>query len=283
MLNNSFKKEELAKLEDAHNRYEKRAEEVSNESIELMTLRSNSSKKLITEVESYINSLANTPKKLDRSFAQYQASFSSFNGIITKLHKDSRNADIQTGSNAGASVAAGVGVAAFAPTAAMAVATTFGAASTGTAISALSGAAATNAALAWLGGGALAAGGGGMVAGKAFLALAGPVGWAVGGILLAGTGIFSYRKNKRIGEEAMAKRKEVEVFDNALKAALVEIKELIHLTKTHTQGIKELLERLLAIPVQDYLLFNTVQKEQVGSLVNHINSLSALLNKKVDA
>lgn len=42
-------------------------------------------------------------------------------------------------------------------------------ASTGTAISALSGAAATNATLAWLGGGAIAAGGGGMVLGTAVL------------------------------------------------------------------------------------------------------------------
>ena len=62
----------------------------------------------------------------------------------------------------------------------MGIATTFGVASTGTAISALSGAAATNAALAWLGGGALAVGGGGMAAGNAFLALAGPVGCAIG-------------------------------------------------------------------------------------------------------
>ncbi len=67
---------------------------------------------------------------------------------------------------------AGAGIAVLGPTAAMAVATTFGTASTGTAIATLSGAAATNAALAWLGGGALAVGGGGMAAGKAFLAMA---------------------------------------------------------------------------------------------------------------
>ena len=44
-----------------------------------------------------------------------------------------------------------------------------GTASTGTAISTLSGAAASNATLAWLGGGALAAGGGGIVVGTAVL------------------------------------------------------------------------------------------------------------------
>lgn len=86
--------------------------------------------------------------------------------------------------NAGAGAAGaslGVAVVTMGPTVAMGVATTFGVASTGTAISALSGAAATNAALAWLGGGALAVGGGGMAAGEAFLALAGPVGWAIAG------------------------------------------------------------------------------------------------------
>lgn len=81
-------------------------------------------------------------------------------------------------------------------TIAMGVATTFGVASTGTAISTLSGVAATNAALAWLGGGTLATGGGGMAEGEVFLALAGPIGWAIAGITLATTGLLFW-KNKR--------------------------------------------------------------------------------------
>ena len=248
-----------------------------------MKLRKESSETLIKEVEIYINTLANTPKELNKSFVEYKASFSSFNTIISRINKDAVTADIQTGSGVGASVAAGVGVAALAPTAAMAVATTFGVASTGTAISALSGAAATNAALAWLGGGAIVAGGGGMAGGSTLLALAGPVGWAVGGLLLAGTGIFSYRKNKRIGEEALAKRKEIETFDSALKAALKEINSLINLTNTHIQGIRQLLGKLFNSQSTDYKNFTVQEKEEVGALVNHINSLSALLNKKVDA
>lgn len=75
----------------------------------------------------------------------------------------------------------------------MGIATTFGVASTGTAISALSGAAATNAALAWLGGGALAVGGGGMAAGNAFLALAGPIGWAIAGVALVASGLMFWK------------------------------------------------------------------------------------------
>jgi excinuclease ABC subunit C len=92
-----------------------------------------------------------------------------------------------------AGIGAGVAVAALGPTAAMGIATTFGVASTGTAISALSGAAATNAALAWLGGGALAAGGGGMAAGSAFLALAGPIGWAIAGVAIISSGLMFWK------------------------------------------------------------------------------------------
>lgn len=283
MLNSDFKKEEIEKLETAHEKYEARAKEVGNKSVELMTLRQESSKTLIIEVEKYINSLANSPKMLDKSFAEYKAEFSSFSQIIDELREEAIDAGIKSGISAGAGVAAGVGVAAFAPTAAMGIATTFGVASTGTAISALSGAAATNAALAWLGGGALAAGGAGMAAGKALLALSGPVGWAIGGISLLGTGVFSARKNKQIGEEAMEKRKEITVLDKSLKAALVEINGLLDLTKLHVNGTTELLLQLKAIEHQDYSQFNTDQKQKLGALVNHINSLSALLNKKVDA
>ena len=101
-------------------------------------------------------------------------------------------------------------MAAFGPTVAMAVATTFGTASTGTAISALSGAAAANAALAWLGSGALAAGGGGMAAGHALLALAGPVGWTVGGLAVAGSGIYLHSRNGDLARKATQERLGVE-------------------------------------------------------------------------
>ena len=87
-------------------------------------------------------------------------------------------------------VGAGVAVATIGPTAAMGIATTFGVASTGTAISALSGAAATNLCISMVGWWSTCAGGGGMAAGNAFLALAGPIGWAIAGVALLGSGIL---------------------------------------------------------------------------------------------
>lgn len=91
----------------------------------------------------------------------------------------------------------------------MAIATTYGTASTGTAISTLSGAAATKAALAWLGGGALTAGGGGVVAGETLLAMSGPIGWAIGAAALLGGGLYARSKNIKVAEEAIIERQKV--------------------------------------------------------------------------
>ena len=82
---------------------------------------------------------------------------------------------------------------------ALCVATSIGAASTGTAISTLSGAAAWNATLAWFGGGAIAAGGGGMALGS--LVLGGITilpALAIGGFLAATEGEKSNDQSKRI-------------------------------------------------------------------------------------
>lgn len=165
----------------------------------------------------------------------------------------------------------------------MAIATTFGTASTGTAISALGGAAATNAALAWLGGGALAAGGGGMVAGEALLALAGPIGWAIGGTALVGGALFARSKNKTIAEEANRKRREIEVYTKELETAHCEITHLYSLTTRHVEGMKQLLGLLKSSAPFDYRQFTATDKDRLGSLINHVHSLSALLNKKVEA
>lgn len=69
--------------------------------------------------------------------------------MVEKLEEEYRASHVGKGT-AAAGVAVGAGVAAFAPTAALAIATTFGTASTGTAIATLSGAAATNAAGSWV-------------------------------------------------------------------------------------------------------------------------------------
>ena len=121
----------------------------------------------------------------------------------------------------------GVAVVTMGPTVAMGIATTFGVASTGTAISTLSGAAATNAALAWLGGGSLVAGGGGMAAGNAFLAMAGPVGWAIAGVSLLASGLFfwKFKSDKNRLENVFIAISERDI--KSYELAIVELKERI--------------------------------------------------------
>lgn len=281
MFNGAMKEEAITTLKAAQAKNETEAKVVGEASARLFNLRKSSSEQIITQVEGYINTLANSPKELDRTFSEYRAEFKPFNDIIAAIEEEAAKVNTRTGSGAAAGVATGIGVAAFAPTAAMAIATTFGTASTGTAISTLYGVAATNAALAWLGGGALATGGGGMVAGEAFLALAGPVGWAIGGTALVAAGLFARSRNRTIAEDAASETKKIRTHIAALSAAKVEINRLFNLTERHVDGLTGLLIKLKERAPENYLEFSIVQKEWLGALLNHVHSLSQLLNKKV--
>ena len=281
MFNNSLKKESLKKLEESQNTYNKNVAVVKNKSVELYEIRKAGSFKIISAVENYINTLSSSPKEFNKSFSEYKAEFKVFNDMLFILNKESNKSDIKATSTAGSGVLTGIGVAALGPSAAMAVATTFGTASTGTAIASLSGAAATKAALAWLGGGALAAGGGGVAAGNALLALAGPIGWAIGGVGILGGGLLARSKNKEIAERANEERKKIEVGIRSLNAAIYEIKSLISQTNTHSNGVENLLSILQSQAPNDYKLFTPEDKEKLAALINHIQSLSKLLNKKV--
>ena len=150
----------------------------------------------LTRIQDLFERIGGKPDEYEKAYKQIKGSHANWKLAAEKIEKEYDNLGVATGCGSAATVA-GIGLATLGPTAAMGVATTFGVASTGTAISALSGAAATNAALAWLGGGALAAGGGGMVAGKALLLLAGPVGWSVAaGAFVASTCLYFWKKRK---------------------------------------------------------------------------------------
>ena len=190
MLNSSVRREAIETLKKAINRHESIRKNVEHASVQLFKQRQRATGEVIERVEEYINLLANSPKEFDKSYAEYRIEAGRFDSTVQRLETEAARST-RIGSTTGtAGAVAGVGVAALGPAAAMAVATTFGTASTGAAISALSGAAATNAALAWLGGGAIAAGGGGMAAGNTLLILAGPVGWTIGGLAIAGSATY---------------------------------------------------------------------------------------------
>lgn len=193
-----------------------------------------------------------------------------------KIESDYKNAAAINAGKGAAGVGAGVAVAALGPTAAMGIATTFGVASTGTAISTLSGAAATNAALAWLGGGALAAGGGGMAAGNAFLALAGPVGWAIAGVAILGSGLLLWKgksdQNRLEDIFTLISKRDVKSYE----LAIVEINERICRIIDESQKLNSSIERTSAFGL-DYNLMTEAQQYELGSYVNLMNSSTQLL------
>ena len=280
MFNGDLKIESMKKLKLANNTYQSTSKNVASKAETLHKLRINSSQNLINDTEIYINYLANSPKEFDKSVNSLKISFKKFDAILKKIEASDNVATV-SGTTSGAGVVAGAGVAAFGPSAAIAIATTFGTASTGTAISALSGAAATNAALAWLGGGAIAASGGGMAAGNALLALSGPVGWAIGGSALIGGALWARKKNKKIANEANKEAIKIEKDSGALRTALIEINQLFSTTKKHSDGAAKQLKNLKINAPENYLNFTDESKNELGALINNINSLSKLLVKNI--
>ena len=281
MLNRSVKREAIDKLEGAVAKHEKLRKKTVKASKNLFKQRNRASHEVIQQVENYVNLLANSPKSFEKSVAEYRIEVNRFDHHVDSIKKDETFTSNIGSAAAATGAVAGVGVAALGPTAAMAVATTFGAASTGTAISALSGAAATNAALAWLGGGALAAGGSGMAGGSAFLALAGPVGWTIAGTAIVGSGLYMRHKNREYAEEAKERQIKVEAETRSLVLANSEIKGLAHSTKAHADGCLSDLQWLTERAPRNYLEFTNDKKEHLQALINHIRSLSKLLNKQV--
>ena len=193
-----------------------------------------------------------------------------------KIESDYKAVVVKNAGAGAAGVSAGIAVATMGPTAAMGIATTFGVASTGTAISTLSGAAAANAALAWLGGGALAAGGGGMAAGEAFLTLAGPAGWAIAGVALVASSIMFWRssgKKKRIEEIfTLISKRDVKSY----KLAIVELSERITRIDEESKLLRDAIVKVKSFGT-DYDAMTEAQQYELGVYVNLMLSSTQLL------
>lgn len=204
LFNRNMKKEALSKLERAQREYEEAGRATNNAAQLLYETRKIAVRAIETTVEKLKNASDFSFEHM-KSIADAKSSIRLFTEATLNEEKVKNSINDPTGKYLGTAVAGstvGAAVAAFGPTAAMAIATTFGTAATGTAISSLSGIAATNAALAWLGGGALAAGGGGMAAGSAILALAGPIGLTIGGAAAGFAALTASKKNREIAFEA---------------------------------------------------------------------------------
>lgn len=267
------------KLEQANKKYDETYENVNAAGNELLEERRRNIK-LIDAAEQLVNSIARHPKSFDDHIDETIIQRQKFDD--TQEYAKKAEIDLKKyAGGAAAGVAAGAGVASLAPTAAMWVATTFGTASTGTAISALSGAAAQSAALAWLGGGTLAAGGGGVVAGQAFLALAGPIGWGIAGAsILASVILFVTKKFN-----AQEKEKEEIVQITKCTEALEELQKKIEVIYSETCSLSERLDKQFKLCSEfrgkDYSSLLDEDQQYLGVFVNNVLSLSSLLNKTI--
>ena len=281
MFNSSVRREAIEALKKTVAKHEAVREQTTHASERLFEQRRRVAREVIERVETYVNLLANSPKEFDKTVADYRIASSRFDRHVKRLEIEAAQATKVGSATGTVGAVAGIGIAALGPSAAMAVATTFGVASTGTAISALSGAAAANAALAWLGGGALAVGGGGMAAGSTLLALTGPVGWGVAGTVVLGTAVYLRSRNRKYAKEATESRVKVEGEIRSLAAAMREIEGLRRQTRIHADGCVAELEWLTRHAPTDYREFHNDQKERLAALINHIRSLVKLLSAQV--
>ncbi|SEA29206.1 hypothetical protein SAMN05216349_108123 [Oribacterium sp. KHPX15] len=280
MFNAGYKKEALKAYERAGKEYKKQFD-TTVESCEKLYEKKKNAVNILLDYENYINSLANKPKYIEKKKSEISVRRKEFEKEIEKINLESKKANTVSQNVAGAGALAGVGVATFGPTAAMGVATTFGTASTGTAIATLSGVAQTNAALAWLGGGALTAGGGGMAAGQALLALAGPAGWAIGGAALIGGGLLANSKNKKIAAEAEKHTKEIKAetinIQKTNSKVCAEIKAIDQLNS----GVKSVLKSLRTLEYNNYKMFSDSDKDTLMMMINSAEALSKRIGVKI--
>ncbi|MFB9768760.1 DNA polymerase III subunit gamma/tau [Lactiplantibacillus modestisalitolerans] len=279
MFNSGAKKEAIARMNRKNEQFKKTSTQAVHASTSLFKTRE-ILKERIEEMWVRINAFRNKPEKLKLTLKQVKVTYERYDGLVQEARVANEQKNVKAGTTAGATVVAGAGVAALGPSAAMAIATTFGTASTGTAISALSGAAATNAALAWLGGGAAAAGGGGMAAGSGFLALAGPVGWTLAGIGLGAGGLIANGKNKKIAHQANEATEKIQAQIKILQGTINEIKMLEKNTSTASNELVEMNNNISDYDT-DYNQLSSDQQFKLGAAVNDVLSFAKLLNKTV--
>ncbi len=277
MFYNDAKNEAIERAKQNEAAFNAEVQQARELAVNLYTKRK-AAAQAIYRVERYINSVANSPKEFRREIARIIMELQEFREAV-KLEEQGNSANFKGAAMAIGGTAMGGAVAALGPTVAMAVATTFGVASTGTAISALTGAAATNAALAWLGGGVLAAGGSGMVGGNALLAMAGPVGWIIAGSMAVGGAAVTSYMNNEVAEKADKYAADLKTKLSVLKPQVVRLRNLYVETGNLTSAIA--VTPFNSYP-NNYLNFNKDQKDNLAVLVNHTRSLGNLINERIE-
>lgn len=235
MLNKDLKKNAREELERTKERCQSQLKSTIK-MIETFHISKLIAKDIVQDVTIHLEALSGASKEYDKEISEIKSNLQDF--IIEVECLERQYEDNNDGSIAVADAVIGTGVVAIGSTSAVAIATTFGAASTGTAIATLSGATTTNAGLALLGGGALTAGGGGLAAGEALLTMAGPLGWTIGGLALLGGGFWVSSKNKEAAEQYEKTSTEIKETINELKKMKTAVEKKSIELNTLTQKLK---------------------------------------------
>lgn len=268
-------------LQDSIDYYNKQVLEVRRLSEQLFELRMEDCQRVLASAETFIKSMTNAPELFTCGYESYESSVQTFQQLVSDYYVKSNDTSVKPIAPAAAGILGGVGTYVLVPKALVAIATTFGTASTGTSIASLSGAAATSAVYAWLGGGSLAVGGGGMAAGKALLALAGPIGLTIGAAGVIGGGIMKAIANKKEAEEFEKSRKRVYTAAKSLRESVNQITYLITKTKNHIKGADDILAELQATAPKNYSNYSDAQKQMLEDYSNHIKSLGMLMKRRI--
>ena len=271
----SKKKQKKSKLQVAQDKALAAIKETNNAIGELGEY-TRSLYKSLTSIQEQFDKIRNVPSEQKLQYEELKQIRLNWKQQADKIDKDYKNVTVKNAGVGAAGAGLGVAVVTMGPTVAMGVATTFGVASTGTAISTLGGAAATNAALAWLGGGALAAGGGGMAAGNAFLALAGPVGWAIAGVSLLASGLIFWKSksDKNHLENVFIAISERDI--KSYELAIIELKERISRIIDENSKLTDAIGEIESFGL-DYNKMSEAQQYTLGSYVNLMLSSTQLL------
>ncbi|MDN5540124.1 hypothetical protein, partial [Comamonas sp.] len=127
-----------------------------------------------------------------------------------------------------------------------------------------------------------AAGGGGMRAGNALRAMAGPIGWTLAGVTVVGGVAYSSISNFKNTDKVIEVTKAVYAETLSIRASTSGAEALADLTKTTIDGLQALL-----IDLRDNLKVKTVEGQSTevldkfAAMVNHVRTLGKLLTEKV--
>lgn len=267
MFGEEIRKVTFAELDKALEEYKTKFSEILEKS-KLLYSERKYAVDLLIQVDEYIHSLSNKPKELEKEMKVVEIKRQKFENEIEKLKEDWEKEENNLKNETR-----------------IAIATAFGTAAAGTSISVLSGAAATNVALAYFGTGALALGGAGMATSEAVLAALGPIGWAIAGVILFGSGIMLDNKKKK---EIEKQQKQVEQKIMTIKEGINELKKkekrIIEETKSTSSlnlGIGKVLADLKRNRKRNYRWFSKTEKEQLMQLMNASNALSKRIGEKI--